>query len=154
LLIITGVVTACGERNRPLVVRDGVAISAAFATASAAPDVSSLYFTIRNDGAGPDTLLHVLAPLGKAELHAVETVGGLSSMRRVERLPIPTGAKVRLEPGGYHVMLTQLPTPLRVGDSLQVSAVFSRADTLTFRVPVLTYTDVVERLDAEGGQAP
>ncbi len=154
LLAIVGIVIACGESDRTTVRGDGVTIAGAFATASAAPDVSSLYFTIRNDGTTPDTLLRIVVPAGSATLHSVETEDGRSSMRPIDRLPILPGAQVILAPGGYHVMLTQLPAPLRAGDSVRLSAVFSRGDTLTVLAPVLTYTDAVERLDDARGQAP
>lgn len=154
VLAITGVVVACGEPDGASVARDGVEIFGAVATASAAPDISSLYFTIRNDGAASDTLVGVVTAPGRATLHTVETVEGRSSMQPVARLPIPPRSRVRLEPGSYHVMLTQLPAPLRVGDSVRLSVVFSRSDTLTLVVPVLTYTDAVERLDATQAQAP
>jgi hypothetical protein len=61
-------------------------------------------------------------------------------------LVIPAGASVGLAPGGYHVMLTGLRRPLVAGDSIFIVLDLARANLLRFRVPVLTYTEMVERL--------
>jgi len=144
------VVAACGREPAPLAANAGTAVVEAYATASPAPDVSALYFTVENRAADADTLLAVSTAAGEATLHTVETSGGLSSMRPVERLPIPAGASVRMRPGGYHVMLSALPAPLAAGDSIGVTATFARAGTLTFHAAVMTYSDLVERLDRDG----
>ncbi len=139
--------SACGRESPPLAVSGGIAVLDAYATASAAPDVSALYFTVENRAAEADTMIAVSTSVGEATLHTVETRNGLSSMLAVERLPIPGGAEVRMRPGGYHVMLSALPSPLAAGDSIGVEATFVHAGTLRFRAPVMTYSDVVERLE-------
>lgn len=141
---------SCGRATPPLAANGGIAILEAHATASPAPDVSALYFTVENRSADPDTMILVATSIGEATLHSVETAGGLSSMRAVERLPVPAGALVRMRPGSYHVMLSALPAPLQAGDSIRVAATFVRAGTLTFRATVLTYSDLVARLEDHG----
>ncbi len=142
---------ACGERQpeRVLTASKGhIAIYDAVATASAAPDVSSLYFTIANAATFPDTLIAVSAAAGTASLHTVVTdSSGVTSMRPLVGLVIPAGASVGLAPGGYHVMLTGLRRPLVAGDSIFIVLDLARANLLRFRVPVLTYTEMVERLE-------
>ena len=39
--------------------------------------------------------------------------GGVMKMRAVPALDVPSGGKVELKPGGYHVMLLDLKQPLR-----------------------------------------
>lgn len=147
-LVLIVLAAGCADRTPPPAREGGITIMAAFATASAVSDMSAVYFTIRNPGSHPDTLLSIHAHEGLAELHTVVTQAGRSSMRRVDQLSIAPGSEVRLEPGGYHVMLSGLPTPLEAGDTVELTAVFARADTLAFRAPVMTYTEVVERLES------
>lgn len=144
------VAAACGTEPPPLAANAGTAIVEAYATASPAPDISALYFTVENRAAEADTLVAVSTAAGQATLHTVETSGGLSSMQPVERLPIPAGGSVRMRPGSYHVMLSALPAPLAAGDSIGVAATFARAGTLTFRAAVMTYSDLVQRLERDG----
>ena len=109
--------------------------------------MASLYFTVVNGGAAADTLLDIRVVDGSAQLHDVVTEDGLTRMQHVASLPIPAGATVRLAPGGYHVMLSELAAPLEVGQTLPVALVFARGGTVRFAAPVLTYTDVVQRLE-------
>jgi copper(I)-binding protein len=140
--------------RRPVATAGQLAVYDALAPASPAPEVASLYFTVVNFGARADTLEQIGTPLGTAQLHTVVTEGGRSLMRHVEALEIPPGDTVRLAPGGYHVMLTDLATPLRVGDTLRVTITFARGGTLMLDAPVLTYTDVLERLEAGESDKP
>ena len=149
------VLAACGTEHaasdgsdwRPVASTGALAVYDALAPASPAPDVASLYFTVINLGADADTLLGVHTDRGVAELHEVVTEDGLSRMRHVHRLPLPPDDTLRLLPGGYHVMITQLDRPLLLGDTLHVTLEFARAGELPFDAAVLSYTDVVQRLE-------
>jgi copper(I)-binding protein len=154
LAFLMGLTVACAERPEADPEPGGMAISAAFATASPTSQSSAAYFTIRNSAARPDTLLAVSVIRGRAQLHSVEVHEGRTSMRHVEQLAVAPGAEIRLVPGGYHVMLTELAAPLAVGDTVELGAIFASGDTLTVRAPVLTYSQVVERLDSENGRDP
>ena len=133
-----------GEERVPLAGAGDLAVYDACAPASAAPDVGSLYFTVVNGGDAPDTLLAVHSPVGTAMLHDVVTEEGVTSMRHVPAVEIPPHGTLALAPGSYHVMFSGLAGPLEVGDSIAVALAFARADTVRFRAPVLTYTEVVE----------
>jgi copper(I)-binding protein len=149
-VLLTG---GCADARTIVTESDDIAIATAYATASAAPEMSSVYFTVINRGGVEDTLLAVRS-VGTAELHTVETHDGLSSMVPVAALPVPGHTCVILKPGSYHVMLRRLPTPLAAGDSIDVSLDMALAGTLEMRIPVLTYTDVVELVDAAGERCP
>jgi copper(I)-binding protein len=131
-----------------------LAIYDAYAPASPAPDIASLYFTIVNFGERADTLRSVGTPMGTAQLHEVVTEGGRSMMRHVHALSIAPGDTVRLAPGGYHVMITELIRPLQVGDTLGVTLTFTRGGAVGLQAPVLTYTDVMERLESGDRSEP
>ena len=48
-------------------------------------------------------------------------------MREVPRIEIPAGQEVALEPGGYHVMLMDLPAPLVTGTTFELTLTFEKA---------------------------
>jgi copper(I)-binding protein len=124
-----------------------LAVYDACAPAAAAPDVGSLYFTVVNGGNEPDTLLGVASPAGTAMLHDVITEGELTSMVHVPTVEIAPHGTLALAPGSYHVMLSNLGEPLRLGDTVSVTLTFARAGQVRFVAPVLTYTGVVELLE-------
>jgi copper(I)-binding protein len=154
LVVLVGLTVTCAEQPAADTEHGGIEIVAAFATASPTSQSSAAYFTIRNSADRPDTLLALSVLGGRAQLHTIVVREGRTSMRHVEHLPIAPGLEIRLVPGGYHVMLTELAAPLTVGDTVELSAIFASADTLTVRAPVLTYSQVVERLDSENGRNP
>jgi copper(I)-binding protein len=154
LAVLMGLTVACAERPLADTEHGGIEISAAFATASPTSHSSAAYFTIRNSVDRPDTLLALSVLGGRAQLHTIEVHEGRTSMQHVEHLAIAPGVEIRLVPGGYHVMLTDLAAPLAVGDTVELSAIFASADTIAVRAPVLTYSQVVERLDSENGRHP
>lgn len=86
------------------------------------------YFTVTNEGAGADSLLAVRAGFADASIHdSVTNDAGVTSMIPVERLAVPAGGSVTLEPRGLHVMFMGLTAPLKVGDELPVTLIFEKA---------------------------
>ena len=149
-LVAALALAACAERaeRTPVATAGDLSIYDAYAPASAAPDVGSLYFTVANGGEVDDTLIQIRVVDGEAELHDVVTEDGLTRMQHVPALQIPAGGTVRLEPGSYHVMLTQLSAPLELNQTVPVALVFARSGMARFAARVLTYSEVVERLEA------
>jgi hypothetical protein len=43
------------------------------------------------------------------------------TMQEVPSIEVPAGGSVTLEPGGYHVMLLELPDPLETGEEFDVT---------------------------------
>ena len=104
-----------------------------------APGQSSgaMYVTIVNRGGTDDRLLGVTASRpGIVTIHASETLDGVARMRMVRSLPIPAKATVALEPGGTHVMLDGMTTPLVVGERVELTLRFEKAGTKTVGVTV------------------
>ncbi len=60
-------------------------------------------------------------------LHQTQTVGGVTSMRPVDGIPIRAGQTVVLAPGGFHLMLEGLRRPLKVGDRVPVALTFAKS---------------------------
>jgi copper(I)-binding protein len=73
------------------------------------------------------------------------TDGGVMTMRPVEGgLPIPAGGAVKFAPGGLHLMIVGLSTPLVRGDKVPVSLKFEKAGDIAVSFEV----------QAMGAQAP
>lgn len=76
----------------------------------------------------PARLVKVESPLGAAEIHSMALRDGVMEMRRVEALELPAGQTVRLAPGGYHIMLIGLKSPLKAGSKVPLALTMENAD--------------------------
>jgi copper(I)-binding protein len=65
------------------------------------------------------------APL--VELHESSMQGGVMQMRAVPRIVLPANKSVELKPGGYHVMLMGVTTPLNAGGTVPLTLTFEDA---------------------------
>ncbi len=57
-------------------------------------------------------------------------------MREVESIDLPAGEMVMLKPGGYHVMLIDLVSPLEIGQTFDVTLTFETAGDVVVSVEV------------------
>lgn len=62
------------------------------------------------------------------EIHQTTMEGGVARMRPVQVVELPAGKAVELKPGGYHVMLMQLPRPLKEGETVALTLVVESKD--------------------------
>ena len=96
------------------------------------------YLTIENKGATQDRLMGGSSPAaGRIEVHQMAMNNGVMTMRPVNGgLPIPPSQSVTLAPGGYHIMMMELKSPLKKGDKVPVTLKFEKAGdvTLTFEI--------------------
>jgi copper(I)-binding protein len=82
--------------------------------------VAAGYVKLRSDE--PAALVGVRTPAaGHAEIHEMSLQNGVMKMRPVQKIPLPAGRTVELKPGGYHLMLMELPHPLQAGDKVQLT---------------------------------
>jgi len=87
-------------------------------------------------------LMGISSPVaGVAEVHEMKMDGGVMQMRAVQGgLDLPAGKAVVLSPGGFHVMLMDLKTPLKKDSTVALSLVFKDAkgvqSTMDIKVPV------------------
>lgn len=82
----------------------------------------AIYFTIENSM--NKDLMILSAETGNAvvaELHEHTVVDGAMSMRQVTSVHLPAKKKVMFQPGGLHVMLFGLETPLVAGEQTSVT---------------------------------
>lgn len=102
-------------------------------------ETSAVYMTIKNTGAA-DTLLSAKSPAAKeTQVHETITEGSSMKMQELkDGAAIPGSGELVLKPGGYHVMLMGLISPLKDGDSIKVSLTFKNAGTVEVTAPVKT----------------
>ena len=77
--------------------------------------VSGAYMQIRSDADA--RLISASSPaVPRVELHEMKMDGDVMRMREVEAIELPKGKTVSLEPGGFHIMLMNLPQPIAAGE--------------------------------------
>ena len=100
--------------------------------------VAGGYLTIQNKGSAADRLIGGSADVAdQVQVHEMATTNGVMTMRRLDKgLSIEPGKTVKLAPGGYHLMLLDLKSPLKQGDQVPVTLEFEKAGKvkLTFDV--------------------
>ena len=140
---------------------DGIRVTGAYASPSSGAS-GAIYVTIAN-GADDDAVTGASSPdAGGAALHV--TTGGDASgdalgndamgggtMSGTDELAVPGGGTVQLEPGGDHIMLTELDRSLVVGDTVTVTIRFQHAPPVTVEAPVVSYEDLASRTAKDGG---
>lgn len=97
------------------------------------------YLKIENRGPSADRLLSAAAPAeraGRTELHSMRMEGTVMRMREVAAIDIPAGQTVALEPGGLHIMMMGLTSPLKAGETLPLVLRFEKAGSVTVQVQV------------------
>jgi copper(I)-binding protein len=123
------------------------------AAAAPAPPIETgpmaVYVVLANAGTVPDTLTGVSSPAATGgSVHATRNADGMSGMGPAGPLAIEPGEHLRMGPGGLHIMLDDLVTPVAPGDSILVELELTRAGRLSVTLPVVTYGDVLDRLGA------
>jgi copper(I)-binding protein len=134
LIILVGSVASCATMGAAApVIGDGWV-----RVAPSTDRPAAAYLVITNPSGSSEALLGASSPIAASvELHQSGTDHeGMTGMQPVERLDLPPGATVRLEPGGHHLMLLGLRTPLAVGDRVTLQLRFERAGSVTVELDV------------------
>ena len=96
---------------------------------------SAIFFMIENPGAA-DLLLSASSDVADAvELHKTIMQDGTMQMVHQMNVPVPTG-ETAFKPGDLHVMLIDLKSDLRAGDTFTVTLNFEKAGERTLTVTV------------------
>ena len=96
------------------------------------------YLTIQNKGSAPDRLIGGTTDVAaKVEVHEMAMNNGVMTMRPLEKgLAIEPGKTVKLAPGGYHLMLMELKSPLKQGDKVPLTLEFEKAGKVSLSLDV------------------
>lgn len=124
-------VTADGSTVTPIVVTDAICRPTANGR-----KVSACYLNVV--AAADDTLESVETPAAaRASIHESKMESNMMMMHPIEGgVPLAAGQAVAFTPGGNHIMLNDVKTPLAAGDSIALTLTFAKAPDLTITVPV------------------
>ena len=100
--------------------------------------VGGAFVTLVNTGDAPDRLVSASSGVAeRVELHTHIKDGDVMRMREVEGgIPLPPGETVKLQPGGFHIMLLGLNQGLTAGSSFPLTLTFEKAGSVQVDVPV------------------
>jgi copper(I)-binding protein len=126
--------TACGKPAPA-----SVDVTDAWARATAAGQPSgAVYAAIANKGGTADRLVGASTDRASmAMIHENSTTDGISRMRMVDGVDVPSGGRVELKPGGTHIMLDGLKAPLVAGERLEVRLRFEKSGVKAVSVQVV-----------------
>jgi len=84
--------------------------------------VSGAYMQIQSDADA--RLVGASSPaVPRVEVHEMKMDGDVMRMREVKAIELPKGKTVSLQPGGFHIMLMNLPKPIAAGDIIPLTLV-------------------------------
>lgn len=99
--------------------------------------VGAAFMTIENKGDTAVTLVGASSTAAEVvEIHEMTMSDGVMKMRMIEKLEIPASSTVKLEPGGYHLMLIRLTGELKDGDSVEIELKFEGDGIIKVNAPV------------------
>lgn len=112
-------------------------VSEAWARPTRGDAPGAVYVTIENKGGEDDRLVGVMTDhAAMAMVHQTEMSNGVARMRMAGEINVPAGSSIKMVPGGTHIMLEGLRSPLRTGDNFQLVLKFreSADEKVTVRV--------------------
>jgi len=102
-----------------------------------ASSMGAVYLRIDNGGPTDDVLVGAAAAVASTvEVHQTTNEGGVMHMAKVDTVPVPAGGSAEFEPGGYHIMLIDVTTPLKAGERFPITLMFANAGVITVEVEV------------------
>lgn len=74
-------------------------------------------------------LVSVTSPASPVvEVHEMAMQDNVMRMRQVPGVELPAGKTIELKPGGYHIMLMDLPQQMKAGETVPLTLVFEGKD--------------------------
>ena len=123
---------SCGQQEAA-----DIQLSNAWARPTVGQVPGAVYLTIENKGGEPDRLTGAFTDhAAMAMVHQNEMVDGIAEMRMAGEINIPAHDRIEMRPGGTHIMLEGLRTPLHTGDSFPLVLKFRESgdEKVTVRV--------------------
>ena len=98
---------------------------------------TAAYMVIANNSPKEVVLISASSDIaGSAEIHQMSDMNGMMNMAQLANIHIPALGKVRLQPGGFHIMLINLKKPANKGDNIPIALHFQGGSTIIVDVPV------------------
>lgn len=113
---------------------------------------TALFVTLHNPDAKALALIGARTEkAGHVEIHTHTEVDGVMQMRRIEQIAVPAGGDAVLRPGGDHLMLLDLPSPLVDGDQVAATLVFDDGSQIALVAPVRSVQSEAPAVHAPAG---
>ena len=97
----------------------------------------AVYLSVVNDGSSPERLRGATTAVAEhAQLHLHAMKDDVMTMDHVKCLVIPAGGRITMAPGGLHIMLTGLASPLNQGQQFPLHLSFEPAGDTVIEVAV------------------
>ena len=123
-----------------------IEIGRAWARATAPGQPAGGNFLQLSNGGQSDRLLGASAAVAeRVEMHSMTMEGDVMRMRQVDSIDLPAGQTVKLEPGGYHLMLLGLRQPLKAGSTFPLKLRFQKAGEVTVDVKIESATALPQK---------
>ena len=109
--------------------------------------MSAAFGTLENAGTGDVTVMSVQSAASAiVQLHetVANAAGEMVMQQKKGGLVIPAGGSLELAPGGNHIMLMGLTSPLRAGDEATFTLTLSDGSTVDFTAVAKDYTGANE----------
>ena len=141
-LVIAATLPACnaagGQPTEASAAAGDLRLTGVWARPAGAGETTAVYLTITNEGAQSDALLGASCPIAAmCELHETRAEGDVIHMEHQDRLELPAGSEVSLEPGGAHIMLMDLQSELAPGDLVSLVLRFEVAGEIPVEAEVV-----------------
>ena len=146
LLIPLLLLTACVEKKETMMVHE----PQSFETAEGMT-VGAALLILHNTAAHDDELISATSSVSpRTELHTMIDDNGIMRMREVKSIKVKAGDHLPLTPDGYHIMLMDLPAPLKAGSEFDLTLNFKNSSSITVKVPVQSRAVLKETLEQSG----
>ena len=107
---------ACSQQGKT-----EIDVTSAWARPTRGDAPGAVYVTIENKGDNDDRLIGAMTDhAAMAMVHQTEMSDGVARMRMAGEINIPAGKSIKMVPGGTHIMLEGLRTPLRTGNQFEL----------------------------------
>jgi len=106
---------------------------------------TAAYLIIQNNANTDERLTGIATPIAvMAHLHRSVVEDNVSRMESIDALILPASGEVAFAPGGLHIMLMGLDTPLAEGDRVELTLQFLETGEVMIEAPVRTRADMME----------
>lgn len=100
-------------------------------------ETTAAYFDLINKGERDRVLVRVNSNAAKhTEMHVVTGAHGVTAMKPVEKFDVHSGKTLSFEPGGRHIMLIGLNSPLQDGETITLQLEFADGEKLDVSLTV------------------
>ena len=108
----------------PILAADRLVINDAWTPQAPPGRLMAGFLELHNPGDQDVVLVDAESPdFDRVEIHTMVMVDGVMRMRRLDKLIIPAGETVKLEPGGLHLMMMGPEVTPGLGDALEITLI-------------------------------